>query len=185
MLRLFESEDKGVGPAAPALSDFPVAFGQWKLFHEDPIAADAAAELRADRLLSQTYMRTATGSFASLFVAWFQTQRGGARQPHSPKVCFPAWGWTPEVMDGLTLDTAGRRHHGQPLCRHLPRATRRGSLLVSDAATRDRRRVGGKTLSGGRRIPGQAHRYGTGSGDGMVGRRNGRGGNNRREWLRA
>jgi EpsI family protein len=93
-------------PAAPALSDFPVAFGQWKLFHEDPIAADAAAELRADRLLSQTYIRTATGSFASLFVAWFQTQRGGARQPHSPKVCFPAWGWTPEVMDDLTLDTA-------------------------------------------------------------------------------
>ncbi len=89
-------------PAVPALSDFPVAFGQWKLFHEDPIPANAAAELRADRLLSQTYIRTATGSFASLFVAWFQTQRGGARQPHSPKVCFPAWGWTPEVMDYRT-----------------------------------------------------------------------------------
>ena len=93
-------------PAAPALSDFPVAFGQWKLFHEDPIAADAATEVRADRILSQTYIRTATGSFASLFVAWFQTQRGGARQPHSPKVCFPAWGWTPEAMDQITLDTA-------------------------------------------------------------------------------
>ncbi|HXJ40452.1 MAG TPA: EpsI family protein [Bryobacteraceae bacterium] len=93
-------------PAVPALSGFPAEFGQWKIFHEDPIAADMAAELRADRVLSQTYIRTATGSFAGLFVAWFQTQRGGARQPHSPKVCFPASGWTPEIMDEVTLDTA-------------------------------------------------------------------------------
>ena len=93
-------------PAVPALSGFPAEFGQWKLFHEDPIAADVATELRADRLLSQTYIQTPTGSFAGLFVAWFQTQRAGARQPHSPKVCFPAWGWTPEVMDEVTLDTA-------------------------------------------------------------------------------
>jgi len=93
-------------PAVPAPSGFPVAFGQWKLFHADPIAADVAAELRADSVLSQTYIRTATGSFAGLFLAWFQTQRGGARQPHSPKVCFPAWGWTPQVMDEVTLDTA-------------------------------------------------------------------------------
>ena len=92
-------------PAVPALSDFPVAFGQWKLFHEDPIAADIAAELRADRLLSQTYIHTPTGSFAGLLVAWFQTQRGGARQPHSPKVCLPASGWTPEVTDAVSLDT--------------------------------------------------------------------------------
>jgi EpsI family protein len=93
-------------PAVPALSGFPAEVGQWKLFHEDPIAADVATELKADRLLSQTYIQTPTGSFAGLFVAWFQTQRGGARQPHSPKVCLPASGWTPEVMDEVTLDTA-------------------------------------------------------------------------------
>ena len=92
-------------PAMPALSCFPAEFGQWKLFHEDPIAADVATELRADRLLSQTYIHSPTGSFAGLFVAWFQTQRGGARQPHSPKVCLPASGWTPEATDAVTLDT--------------------------------------------------------------------------------
>jgi len=93
-------------PAAPALSGFPAEFGQWKVFREDPIAADVATELGADRLLSQTYRQTPTGSFASLLVAWFQTQRGGVRQPHSPKVCLPATGWTPEVTGEVTLDTA-------------------------------------------------------------------------------
>lgn len=93
-------------PAPPPLSRFPVEFGRWKLFREDPIAADIATELGADALLSQTYVETPTGSLASLFVAWFQTQRGGVRQPHSPKVCLPASGWTPEVIDEVTLDTA-------------------------------------------------------------------------------
>ena len=93
-------------PAPPALSGFPAEVGQWKLFHEDAIAPDIARELGADRLFSQTYMQTPAGSFASLLVAWFQTQLGGARQPHSPKVCLPASGWTPEIMDEVTVDTA-------------------------------------------------------------------------------
>jgi len=93
-------------PAAPALSGFPAEVGQWKQFRADPIAADVAAELGADRLFSQTYIQTPTGAFASLLVAWFQTQRGGARQPHSPKVCLPASGWTPEATGEVTLDTA-------------------------------------------------------------------------------
>jgi EpsI family protein len=93
-------------PAAPALSGFPIELGAWKLLHEDPIAVGIAAELGADCLLSQTYGRTPAGSVASLFVAWFQTQRGGSRQPHSPKVCLPASGWTPELTDELTLHTA-------------------------------------------------------------------------------
>ncbi len=93
-------------PAVPPLSGFPAEFGQWKLFQQDPIASEVATELKADRLLSQTYVRTQTGLLASLFVAWFQTQRGGARQPHSPKVCLPASGWTPEITDEVTVDTA-------------------------------------------------------------------------------
>ncbi len=57
-------------------------------------------------MLSRTYVESPAGSRASLFVAWFQTQRGGLRQPHSPKVCLPASGWTPEVTGEVTLDTA-------------------------------------------------------------------------------
>lgn len=92
-------------PAVPALSRFPAEFGQWKVFRDDPVAPDIARELGADRLLSQTWVETPTGSLASLFVAWFQTQRGGARQPHSPKVCLPGSGWTPQVTGEVTLDT--------------------------------------------------------------------------------
>jgi EpsI family protein len=92
-------------PAPPPLSRLPVEFGPWKLFREDPIATDIARELGADALLSRTYVESPAGSRASLFVAWFQTQRGGLRQPHSPKVCLPASGWTPEVTGEVTLDT--------------------------------------------------------------------------------
>ena len=93
-------------PEAPPLAGFPAAFGSWKVFRGDAIDAAAAKELGADRLVSQTYLDTPTGSAASLLVAWFQTQREGARQPHSPKVCLPGAGWTPRVVDELTLDTA-------------------------------------------------------------------------------
>jgi len=93
-------------PEAPPLAGFPAAFGSWKVFRGDAIDAATAKELGADRLVSQTYLDTPTGSAASLLVAWFQTQREGARQPHSPKVCLPGAGWTPRVVDELTLDTA-------------------------------------------------------------------------------
>ena len=93
-------------PAPPAPERFPLTFGQWKLFRSDPIEAEVAAELRADRLVSQTYIEGPSNSFASLLVAWFQTQQGGARQPHSPKVCLPSGGWTPRIVDEVTIDTA-------------------------------------------------------------------------------
>src|SRR6266404_3871111 len=77
-------------PAPPALRSFPSAFSEWTQLWEDPIAADIAGELRADQLLSRSYVQTSTGSVASLFVAWFQSQRAGGGQPHSPKLCLPA-----------------------------------------------------------------------------------------------
>jgi EpsI family protein len=92
-------------PLPPALARFPAAFGQWKLFHDDPIDAATRRELGADRLVSQTYIESPTGSVASLLVAWFQTQREGARQPHSPRVCLPAGGWTPRIVDQITVAT--------------------------------------------------------------------------------
>jgi EpsI family protein len=101
-------------PAPPALGAFPSEFGEWRLMSEDPIAADVAGELRADQLLSRTYVNTAvktstlhsTVPVVGLFVAWFQSQRAGASQPHSPKVCLPASGWIPAVTGEITLDTA-------------------------------------------------------------------------------
>jgi EpsI family protein len=93
-------------PPPPSLTSFPQAFGQWTELREDPIAADMAGELGADRTLSRSYLRVNTGQVASLFVAWFQSQRSGTSQPHSPKVCLPSAGWTPAVTDEVTLHAA-------------------------------------------------------------------------------
>jgi len=94
-------------PAPLSLSSFPSEIGEWRELREDPIAADVAGELRADRLLSRAYTQSSTGAVAGLFVAGFQSQRAGSGQPHSPKVCLPASGWTPEASGEITLDTAG------------------------------------------------------------------------------
>ena len=93
-------------PPSPSPGNFPTAFGQWKLFRSDPIDPAVATELHADRLVTQTYIEPPTHSFASLLVAWFQTQQGGARQPHSPKVCLPSGGWTPRIVDEVTVHTS-------------------------------------------------------------------------------
>ena len=92
-------------PAPPALAQFPRTFAGWTKTAEEPIDPAVAATLRADRLLSRTYANVG-GQSAGLLVAWFQSQRAGASQPHSPKVCLPASGWTPESSGELPLSTA-------------------------------------------------------------------------------
>jgi EpsI family protein len=92
-------------PAAPELAAFAPEVAGWRVAREDPLSPDVVAALRADRLVSQTYSNSA-GEAASLFVAWFQSQRSGASQPHSPKVCLPAGGWLPESSDEMTLATS-------------------------------------------------------------------------------
>lgn len=102
-------------PAPPALAQFPARFGAWTELREDPIDRDMANTLKADRLLSRTYTENweANRSGANvaldavgLLVAWFQSQRAGASQPHSPKVCLPASGWTPASTGEMTIGSA-------------------------------------------------------------------------------
>lgn len=93
-------------PSPPAPGSFPIAFGSWKLFRVDPIDAAVVTELRADRLVSQTFIQNSSNAFASVLVAWFQTQQGGNRQPHSPKVCLPSGGWTPRIVDEVQVPAA-------------------------------------------------------------------------------
>ncbi len=92
-------------PAPPALSQFPAALGGWTELHEDPIDPDIVNTLAADRLLSRTYANR-RGEPVGFLVAWFQSQRAGASQPHSPKVCLPAAGWVPVSTGELSLATA-------------------------------------------------------------------------------
>ena len=92
-------------PAMPDLARFPDRFAGWSKQHEDPISPDVSVALHADGLLSRTYDDGA-GKQAGLFVAWFQSQRGGASQPHSPQVCLPGSGWIPQVTDRVAVNTS-------------------------------------------------------------------------------
>lgn len=87
-------------PAKPDLAQFPLQVGPWERIREEPIDAATDAQLGADGLVSRTYGQQSSPDVANLFVAWFQSQRAGTSQPHSPQVCLPASGWVPE-MNGL------------------------------------------------------------------------------------
>lgn len=106
-------------PQPPAFSRFPATLGDWRKTADDPVSADTLAQLGADKTLSLIYSSysptkaAAAGQapadqawLGSLFVAWFQSQRGGASQPHSPQVCLPAAGWVPTVSDRIAMNTA-------------------------------------------------------------------------------
>ncbi|MGJ5818430.1 exosortase C-terminal domain/associated protein EpsI [Paludibaculum fermentans] len=81
-------------PPVPALNLFPAELPGWALLGEHPIEADLAAALKADATLSRTYGQRGGSATAELFVAWTQSQLGGQRQLHSPRVCLPGGGWT-------------------------------------------------------------------------------------------
>jgi EpsI family protein len=90
-------------PHSPDLAHFPTAIGDWQRVREDLLSDGVAQNLGADARITSTYLDRRTGLYADLLVAWFQSQRGGARQPHSPKVCLPATGWEPLESGDLRL----------------------------------------------------------------------------------
>jgi len=93
-------------PAPPNLARFPNELAGWKEYHDDPIEASVASELGADLYVNRDYAQASSGTAANLFVAWYRSQRGGEKQPHSPKVCLPAAGWVPVAADEMALDTS-------------------------------------------------------------------------------
>jgi EpsI family protein len=97
-------------PATRFLSEFPVAIGNWRMAHEGAIEQDEKDALRADDYLTREY-RAPAGKSASLFVAYFRSQRAG-QTPHSPKNCLPGSGWSWTVADTIAVNIAGR---GRPI----------------------------------------------------------------------
>ena len=69
---------------------FPLRMGSWQRVSEPPVDEATKAQLGADRLMNSMYARQPDGGYVNLFVAWFQSQRAGTSQPHSPQVCLPA-----------------------------------------------------------------------------------------------
>ncbi|HEY1203507.1 MAG: exosortase C-terminal domain/associated protein EpsI [Bryobacteraceae bacterium] len=94
-------------PLARPLSEFPSQLGAWSLVRESEVDQETMEVLRADDVLSRVYSDPVRGRAASLFVAYFKSQRTG-QAPHSPKNCLPGAGWTPSESDVLAISVPGR-----------------------------------------------------------------------------
>src|SRR5512133_3145177 len=75
-------------PFTRPLDDFPAAINGWQMEQRLQIEKDVQDILKADDTLSRIYGNPSLGAGASLFIAFFKTQRAG-QAPHSPKNCLP------------------------------------------------------------------------------------------------
>jgi EpsI family protein len=80
-------------PDVSPLSTMPWTADSWNTVREVEIEPEVKEILHADDTLSRIYTDS-EGNVASLFVAFFRTQRTG-QVPHSPKNCLPGSGWEP------------------------------------------------------------------------------------------
>ncbi len=93
-------------PGLVDMASFPAQIGTWKKVTDQPIDLSVKAQLGADGLLDRIYQNVKSASGLDFFVAWFQSQRGGRTQPHSPEVCLPGSGWVPEEASIIQINTA-------------------------------------------------------------------------------
>lgn len=93
-------------PLARPLAEFPLDFGAWRTVQEGVVEKETMDVLKADDVLTRVYYDTVGHRGASLFVAYFRSQRTG-QMPHSPKNCLPGSGWTPSESDIIPLRVPG------------------------------------------------------------------------------
>jgi EpsI family protein len=93
-------------PRSKPLAEFPTVIRDWRMVREGVIEQDQKDVLRADDYLTRQYA-TSSGKSASLFVAYFQSQRAW-QTPHSPKNCLPGAGWSWSVADTIQVGVARR-----------------------------------------------------------------------------
>jgi EpsI family protein len=96
-----------VMPAAAPLSDFPRFHQGWAVDREFPLEKEVQDVLKADDTLNRFYVNPEHAATASLFIAFFKTQRLG-QAPHSPKNCLPGSGWEPTEDTKRSIAVPGR-----------------------------------------------------------------------------
>lgn len=102
---LFRSASHGEAvPLAAPLSAFPAVVGGWTLEQQGVIDKETLDLLKADDTLTRTY--ASPEGLASLFIAFFKTQRQG-QSPHSPKNCLPGSGWQPSETGRIDVAIPG------------------------------------------------------------------------------
>jgi len=79
-------------PTAAPLDQFPVNVGDWRMTAQYPLTDDIERVLKADDTLNRDYFDPKLDERASLWIAYYRTQRYG-QTPHSPKACLPGAGW--------------------------------------------------------------------------------------------
>jgi EpsI family protein len=93
-------------PVVAPLAQFPRTLGEWRTVQDVPIESEVLDVLKADDTLDRIYISPA-GVEASLFIAFFKTQREG-QSPHSPKNCLPGNGWEPVETGLISIAAPGR-----------------------------------------------------------------------------
>jgi EpsI family protein len=94
-------------PAVTPLNAFPRNSAGWTVAGEYPLEQEVEDVLRADDTLNRVYVNPAHTASASLFIAFFKTQRYG-QSPHSPKNCLPGSGWQKDEDRIVALSVPGR-----------------------------------------------------------------------------
>ncbi|MGE5489338.1 MAG: exosortase C-terminal domain/associated protein EpsI [bacterium] len=107
MAGLYAISKQEVVPLRQPLATFPAAAGAWTMVREEALDEATMDVLRADEVLSRTYYNNEKREAASLFVAYFKSQRTG-QTPHSPKNCLPGSGWEPSESGFLPVEIPGR-----------------------------------------------------------------------------
>lgn len=92
-------------PQHRPLDQLPVQFADWTMVKQGVMEKEIQDVLQADDYATRWYGKQ-PGSVASLFVAFFQTQKTG-QAPHSPKNCLPGAGWIWTVSDQIGIDLPG------------------------------------------------------------------------------
>lgn len=87
------------------LGAFPAKIGDWVVARTFPMEQSVQDVLKSDDSVSRLYV-TPAGQAASLFIAFFKSQRAGVA-PHSPKNCLPGSGWAPLQSGFETIEVPG------------------------------------------------------------------------------
>jgi EpsI family protein len=96
-------------PQHRPLDLFAIPSGTWAMRETLQLDPETLSVLNADDILSRAYQNRNTGEYATLFVAYFETQRTG-KAPHSPKNCLPGAGWVPSQSGTMTIAVPGEKH---------------------------------------------------------------------------
>jgi EpsI family protein len=104
---LYGFSRREVVPEHIPLARLEPSIGGWQQTREFPVEQEVLDVLKADDVLNRAYTKAGERYPASLFVAFFKSQRTGVA-PHSPKNCMPGSGWTPTVSEIMKIDVPGR-----------------------------------------------------------------------------